>query len=106
VIYLEPRWELFISFGNGNIPATLKTFISCRLAVDVIFDMTRKLKNKAIVFFIAVYFEPQINQNFKVNQKLNLPNSKKTMKGQYMVDLKLSDLNLFLPKRKFSFIRY
>jgi hypothetical protein len=28
------------------------------LAVDVIFDMTRKLKIKAIVFFIAVYFEP------------------------------------------------
>jgi len=33
--------------------------------------MTRKLKIKAIVFFIAVYFEPQINQNFKANQKLN-----------------------------------
>jgi hypothetical protein len=45
-------------------------------AVDVIFDMTRKLKINAIVFFIAVYFEPQINQNFKANQKLNLPDSK------------------------------
>jgi len=39
--------------------------------------MIRKLKNKVIVFFIVVYFEPQINQNFKANQKLDLPDSKK-----------------------------
>jgi hypothetical protein len=38
--------------------------------------MTRKVKIKAMVFFIAVYFEPQINQNFKANQKLDLPDSK------------------------------